>query len=115
MNFLKSVLGGGSGSMIAADAKVRIEGENPPYVLDVRQPSEFASGHIPGAVLIPLDQLAARMSELPKDREILCVCRSGARSGSATRTLQSAGYQAVNLSGGMIAWQGAGFPVKKGS
>jgi rhodanese-related sulfurtransferase len=54
------------------------------------------------------------VNELPKDRPILCICRSGSRSSMATRQLAGAGFEAINLSGGMIGWQGAGFPIKRG-
>jgi rhodanese-related sulfurtransferase len=54
------------------------------------------------------------MSELPKDREIICVCASGSRSSSAARQLTSSGYNVLNLSGGMGQWQRAGLPVKRG-
>jgi rhodanese-related sulfurtransferase len=85
-----------------------------PFLLDVRQPEEYTSGHIAGATLIPLGELSRRLKELPRDREILCVCHSGNRSGTAARWLISAGYRAVNLSGGMIQWSRSGLPVKKG-
>ena len=85
-----------------------------PLVIDVRQPDEYRSGHIAGAKLIPLDELGRRMKELPKNREIICVCASGNRSGSATRKLVGAGYDAVNMKGGMLSWRQAGFPVRKG-
>jgi len=54
------------------------------------------------------------MKELPKDREIICVCHSGNRSQAATRQLSTAGYQVTNLNGGMIAWVRAGLPIKMG-
>lgn len=114
MNLIKTLFGTGTDTINAAEAKTRIDRPQPPFILDVRQPDEYRGGHIPGAKLIPLNELAARIHELPRDREILCVCRSGARSGVATRQLSSAGYTAVNLGGGMIGWQGAGFPVKRG-
>jgi rhodanese-related sulfurtransferase len=85
-----------------------------PLLLDVRQPEEFQEGHIQGAKLIPLGQLKQRLKDLPRDREIICICRSGNRSGAATRELNSAGYNAVNMQGGMLAWKRAGMPVKKG-
>lgn len=113
MNLLKSLLGG-SGALSAQQASERIAGEQPPFILDVRQPDEFKVGHIAGAKLIPLDQLNRRLNELPKDQEILCVCRSGARSGVAVGQLKSAGFNAINLRGGMMGWQSAGCPVKKG-
>ena len=61
-----------------------------------------------------LPELRQRESELPRGREIICMCRSGSRSSSAVRHLTSAGFKAVNLSGGMIGWEGAGLPVKRG-
>lgn len=115
MNIFKSLFGGTSGaSLSAAEAKTRIDNDRTLTIVDVRQPDEFRGGHIAGAKLIPLNELQQRMGELPKDTEILCVCRSGSRSGSATSKLNSAGYKAVNLRGGMTGWQMAGFPVKKG-
>lgn len=96
-------------------AQAKLKEQNKPYLLDVREPSEYKDGHIPGATLIPLGELGRRVHELPRDREILCVCRSGNRSGSATRHLISAGYKATNLAGGMNNWSRAGLPIKKGS
>ncbi len=102
--------------MCTQAAAVRAKlGEKPkPLVLDVREPSEYAAGHIAGSTLMPLPQLSSRMSELPKDREIICVCASGSRSGSAARRLMSNGYIVLNLSGGMSRWQHAGLPIRKG-
>lgn len=99
------------GQIDAAGLKAR---QNQVFLLDVRQPEEYRQGHINGAKLIPLDQLQHRIHELPRDREIVCVCRSGNRSGHATRLLTKAGYQATNLRGGMISWTGSGLPVRKG-
>ncbi len=93
--------------------KILLNGRRP-FLLDVRQPVEYRSEYIDGATLIPLTQLKQRMRELPKDREILVVCRSGHRSMIATRQLRSAGYNVKNIDGGMIAWNKAGLPVKKG-
>ncbi|HEX7975958.1 MAG TPA: rhodanese-like domain-containing protein, partial [Anaerolineales bacterium] len=83
------------------------------YILDVRQPEEYREGHIAGAKLIPLGELGRRMQDLPRSREIVCVCHSGSRSSAAARQLAAAGYQVANLRGGMIAWNRAGLPVKK--
>ncbi|MNX11122.1 putative adenylyltransferase/sulfurtransferase MoeZ [compost metagenome] len=77
-----------------------------PLIVDVREPNEFAGGHIPGSRLIPLGSLASRMGELPGDREVVVVCRSGARSTNACGQLQAAGYRAKNLTGGLIGWRG---------
>lgn len=84
------------------------------FLLDVRQPEEFREGHIAGARLIPLGDLEKRLKDLPGNREIVCVCRSGNRSGTAARKLAAAGYKVSNLRGGMIAWARAGLPVKRG-
>lgn len=75
------------------------------YLLDVRQPEEFAQGHIEGATLIPLNELETRLAELPKNKRIVAYCRSGHRSGQALTLLQKHGFSnAQSLSGGFIAW-----------
>lgn len=99
----------------ATEAKQRMDYEQNLFVLDVRQPDEFNSGHIPGAKLIPLTELGRYLNELPKDREILCVCHSGARSSAATRKLTDLGFTAMNLEGGIVGWMSAGYPVQRAS
>ena len=84
-------------------------------VLDVRQPDEYAESHVKGSTLIPLDQLALRFDELPKDQEIMVICRSGNRSGIATGLLQRAGFKASNVKGSMLAWQKHTLPVERGA
>ena len=91
------------------DAARRIE--DGAFLLDVREPDEWTAGHAPGATHVPLGELNARVDELPKDRPIVAVCRVGGRSGKATEALVNAGYDAVNLDGGMQAWEAAGQPV----
>lgn len=113
MDLFKKIFGTPVEGMSAEEAKVRLAEKDSPFLLDVRQPEEFASEHIRGAVLIPLGSLPARMGELPKDREILCVCQSGSRSISASRLMAEAGYRVINLNGGMIAWMRAGLPVER--
>mgnify|MGYP003336371260 FL=1 len=86
-------------------------------LVDVRETNEFTGplGHIKGAVLIPLGDLAARTSELVRERPVVAVCRSGARSAQACVILQRAGFSAVaNLAGGMLRWRAEGFPVEGG-
>jgi rhodanese-related sulfurtransferase len=84
-------------------------------IVDVREPNEFAQGRVAGAVLVPLGQLGSRYTELPRDRKLLMLCRSGGRSANATRFLISQGFDnAANVDGGMIAWHNAGLPMKSG-
>ena len=74
-------------------------------LVDVRTPSEFAAGHIPGAINIPLQQLDSRLMELqPKDIPVVLYCRSGGRSGNAARVLKNAGFAAVHDLGPMSRW-----------
>jgi len=82
-------------------------------LVDVRTPGEFASGYIPGAINIPVEQLSSRLSELPQDAEIVLYCRSGNRSASAARTLSQAGYSDIYDLGGIIAWQRANLPITR--
>lgn len=85
-------------------------------VLDVREPAEFAGGHVLNAKLIPLGKLKERMGELEKHRDqpMIVVCRSGNRSGTACSLLSKAGFtQAYNMAGGMTAWQAGKLPAVK--
>ena len=114
MNLLQSLFGPPLPSVSALDVSEKLKSPKRPLVLDVRQPEEFRAGHIVGAKLVPLNELARRLNELPKDREIVCVCASGNRSRSATRALLRAGCNAVNMNGGMGAWARARLTVKTG-
>jgi phage shock protein E len=116
MDFLVKIFGGSSvPQMDAQQVKASLGEANKPFVLDVRQPEEYREGHIAGSRLIPLGDLGRRMKELPREREIVCVCHSGNRSSSAARQLAAAGYKVTNLRGGMNSWNRAGLPVKKGN
>jgi rhodanese-related sulfurtransferase len=98
----------------AAELRRGDDGEGA-LIVDVREPNEFAQGRVEGAVLLPLGQFAARYTELPRDRKLLMLCRSGARSASATQFLAAQGFDnAANIEGGMIAWHNAGLPMKSG-
>jgi rhodanese-related sulfurtransferase len=82
------------------------------FMLDVREPSEWNELHMPGATLIPLGQLASRLSEVPKDKPVVVVCRSGNRSQQGRDILASNGFTSVtSMAGGMREWQGAGLPT----
>ena len=97
---------------------VRAERPDDLQILDVREPDEFTGplGHIRGAVLIPLGELAERAGELSKDRPVVAVCRAGGRSAQATIILQQAGFKEVaNLTGGMLRWRAEGHAVEGGS
>ncbi len=80
-------------------------------VVDVREEEEWAAGHAPGALLIPMGQVEARVDEIPAGRPAVIVCRSGGRSDAVAQLLTSLGTNAVNLAGGMRAWEHAGLPV----
>jgi len=85
-------------------------------VIDVRTPEEFAEGHVPGAVLVPLDTLdpnAAPLSAYPKDEPLYVVCRSGRRSAAAADTLAAAGFTTYNVTGGTLEWVAEGHPVER--
>jgi rhodanese-related sulfurtransferase len=82
-----------------------------PFLLDVREQDEYDAGHAPGVVLHPLRELPEHASDLPTDRTVLCICRSGIRSATATEFLIRQGIDAVNLEGGMQAWQAFGLDV----
>jgi rhodanese-related sulfurtransferase len=84
-------------------------------LLDVREQREWNEAHIDGARLIPLGQLESRLSEVPRDKEIVVVCRSGGRSAAGRDVLKKAGFkQVTSMSGGMKAWMSEGNPVVTG-
>ena len=82
------------------------------FVLDVRAQEEWDEYHAPNATLIPLEQLQARINEVPKDREILVVCRSGNRSQEGRDILLAAGYNATSMTGGLKEWYAKGYPIE---
>lgn len=81
------------------------------WLLDVREHDEWQAGHAPQATHIPLGELGARTAELPVDQDIYVICRSGGRSARAAQALNGAGWQAVNVAGGMQHWAAAGRPM----
>jgi rhodanese-related sulfurtransferase len=81
------------------------------WLLDVREDDEWAAGHVPGATHVPLGQLGARTAEVPQDQQIYVICRSGIRSARAAQALNGAGWQALNVAGGMQDWAAAGRPM----
>ena len=95
-------------SITVQQLAARLEAGETPFIVDVRQPEEEVEGTIPGALLIPLATLPERLAELPADREILVHCKAGGRSSRAVKFLHEAGFpQAVNIEGGINAWNSA--------
>jgi len=80
-------------------------------VIDVREPAEYAAGHVPSAELIPMSVVPVRLQDIAKGRTVYLVCRTGGRSAQAVGWLNQQGYDAVNVTGGTAAWTAAGFPV----
>lgn len=86
-----------------------------PVVVDVREAHEFATGHVPGAVSVPMSEVVARVAEVTAlaDRagEVHLVCEVGGRSAQVGAWLEAQGYTAVNVAGGTAAWRAAGYPL----
>jgi len=92
-------------SVDVATLSKRLSSGNPPFLLDVREPSEYAESHIDGARLIPIGTIPDHLSEIPRDTPVVVICRSGNRSAKATDYLMTRGYTNVeNMIGGMNAW-----------
>ena len=89
-----------------AEVQRRLEAGEPLNLIDVREVAEVQEGHIPGIVNIPLGTLPERVNELDKNKPYIMICRSSARSGQATAFLESKGFDATNMVGGMLAWEG---------
>jgi rhodanese-related sulfurtransferase len=81
------------------------------YLLDVREDDEWVAGHAPGAVHVRLGQLGVRFGELPRDREIYVICRTGHRSAYAAEALAGGGLNAINVADGMAGWAVGGRPM----
>ncbi len=113
MTSREQILGAPAPELTAAALAARLDSAHPPLILDVRQPREYRTGHIRGAQLVPLAELARTVHALPRNREVVCLCRTGRRSRAAARQLSKAGVRAFNLEGGMLAWYRAGLPVDK--
>ena len=114
---LPMLMGSGANDVNPAAATLLINREDA-QVIDVREAEEFAAGHLPEAKNVPLAKLADRISEIErfKDKPVIVCCASGMRSGKACGELRKLGFAKIhNLSGGIDAWVGAGYPVKKGT
>jgi len=99
-------------SQVASISPTELAVEEDVVILDVRTAEEFASGHIPGALHIPYQELATRSSEVPQDREVAVYCMVGPRARRGEQSLTEAGHtKLLHLEGGFSAWQAAGLPV----
>ncbi len=83
-------------------------------VIDVREPSEYLGGHVPGAALMPMSQLTSRLDELDRSRPVYVICQSGNRSGAMSDFLVRAGFDARSVAGGTSGWTASGRPVVTG-
>jgi rhodanese-related sulfurtransferase len=99
-------------SVTVHDLKAALE-QGPIRLIDVREPHEYADGHVPGADPIPLMSVPQRVDELPTDRPVYVVCAVGGRSGQAAAFLAARGVDAVNVDGGTVEWIAAGYPVER--
>jgi len=108
--------GGASRDISAADLLARLGHGDAPFVLDVRTPEEYATGHVPGAVNIPHDQVGTRLDEIGDRRagDVVVYCERGGRAAKAAAVLDQAGFPHVaHLAGDMAGWRAAGLPVEK--
>lgn len=110
MGFLDNLLSKPYRDVRPAEVKEAME-ERGAVLVDVREPHEWSNGHAPKARHIPLGELSSRTGELPRNREVFVVCRSGHRSARAAKMLASRRGDVANVKGGMNAWARAGLPV----
>jgi rhodanese-related sulfurtransferase len=91
-----------------AVSQIPSAGDQPPYILDVREDDEWEAGHIEGAQHIPMMKVPARLAEIPTGEQVLVICRSGSRSARVVGFLQAQGVDAANVAGGMQVWSTLG-------
>jgi rhodanese-related sulfurtransferase len=83
------------------------------FLLDVREPWEYEEAHIPGVTLLPMGSIAANLDQIPTEKQVIVTCRSGNRSGQVAQYLRENGFDNIsNMSGGILEWQAAGYPVE---
>ena len=104
--------GGGAPTVVSApEAWEQFDGGSA-IMVDVREPEELAEQRVPGTIDIPLGELESRLAEVPTDKPVLVLCRSGNRARPAAATLAAAGYDVSIVDGGIIAWDAAGLPYE---
>jgi rhodanese-related sulfurtransferase len=107
--------GGGGQAKEISVGEAAAKGEQGAFILDVRTPEEWEQFHVADSTLIPLDELEARVDEVPRDQEVVVVCRSGNRSQQGRDILLDAGFTDVSsMKGGLLDWQAQGYPVVAG-
>jgi len=97
----------------APSLQQKLAGANPPLIVDVRNVPELAEGRIEGSVHIPMNELPARLAEVPEGRDVVTVCKKGMRSFNAAGWLRQMGRSAVSLQGGIDQWKALGLPVAR--
>ena len=114
--YLLLQMGGGNSNSLPRDISVSEAYklyQGGAFILDVRTQEEWNESHVPNTTLIPLDQLPSRLSEVPHDRQVVVVCRSGNRSQQARDILLNAGFEQVtSMSGGLNDWRAGGYPTE---
>lgn len=93
-------------TMTTQEVQAYLKNNKEASIIDVRETEEVKAGKIPGAVNIPLGLVEFRLQDIDKSKEHIMVCRSGNRSGQATRFLESQGFTVINMDGGMLDWDG---------
>ncbi len=115
MSFLRNISESGVPSVDVKQAAEMQGADGGALIVDVREPNEYTELRARGSVLLPLGQVGDRVKDLPRDREILLMCRSGGRSAKATELLVANGFANVtNIEGGMLAWHKAELPTTSG-
>ena len=102
-------------SVPVTDLPVDFTAETNRILLDVREDDEWANGHVPGALHIPLGEVPARVDEIDPDAELFVICHSGGRSARVLGYLSQRGYEGANVGGGILAWAQAGRPLETGA
>ena len=116
MSFLRNLMGPGVPSVDVKQAAELQGDDGGALIIDVREPNEYTQIRARGSVLLPLGRLNNRVKDLPRDREILLMCRTGGRSSNATQFLAANGFENVtNVNGGIMAWYNAGLPTTSGA
>ena len=84
-------------------------------VIDVRQPGEYVTGHVPGSLFVPMSELSSRLAEIDRNRPVHVICASGNRSSAMAHFLLGQGFDARSVTGGVTAWVESGRPVVTGT